>query len=306
MRRFYTSDNGYIEKSDWEPHSWIYVEAPDDADFRYLRDELHVPEGFLESCFDEDERPRFDREDDWLLTIIRVPLKADSGQLSFRTIPLGIITRGELIITICRSRTDMLEDFISHTRRRHINFTNKPDFILRLIFSSTFWYLNYLKDINRTISSSMNYLSRSVRNEDLFRMMKLQNSLVFFDTSLKGNETLVERLNKMFEDDCNPDLLEDVEIELQQARNTVKIYIDILDSSMDTFASVISNNVNQIMKKMTSVSIILMLPTLIASFYGMNVAVAFGSSPNAFWYIIAISIALSLIIYLILRRINWF
>lgn len=306
MRKYYSSDDGYVEKEAWEPECWIYVEEPNSEDYHFLREELGVPDSFLQSCYDVDERARFDREDDWQLTIIRIPSRTESAEhRKYRTLPLGIITKDDIILTICPGRSEMLSDYIAHTRRKHINVGNKPDFILRLIFSSTYWFLNYLREISQHITHSIKYLKKSVRNEDLFEMMKLQNSLVFFNTSLRGNSTLVERINKQFTDDCDPDLLDDVNIEIQQAMNTVNIYTEILDSSMDTFASVISNNVNQIMKKMTSVSIILMLPTLIASFYGMNVAVAFGAVHNAFWFIIIFSILLALLIYLWLRKINW-
>lgn len=305
MRKYYSSENGYVEKSEWEPECWINVECPDSGDFEFLRQTLHVPESFLESAADEDERPRFDHEDDWLLTILRIPRKNGSDPDIYDTVTLAVITKNDLLITISHSKTEMIDDFISHSRRRHIMEVNKPDFILRLIYSAAYWYLNYLKEINRTVSRSVTDLRSSVRNEDLYNMMKLQESLVYFNTSLKGNTTLVERINKMFADNCDPELLEDVEIELQQAQNTVNIYIEILDSTMDTLSSVISNNVNEIMKKMTSVSIILMLPTLIASFYGMNVTVAFGSDPAAFWKIIGFSMALALLIYLWLRKIKW-
>lgn len=305
MRKYYSSENGYVEKSEWEPECWINVECPDSGDFEFLRQTLHVPESFLESAADEDERPRFDHEDDWLLTILRIPRKNGSDPDIYDTVTLAVITKNDLLITISHSKTEMIDDFISHSRRRHIMEVNKPDFILRLIYSAAYWYLNYLKEINRTVSRSVTDLRSSVRNEDLYNMMKLQESLVYFNTSLKGNTTLVERINKMFADNCDPELLEDVEIELQQAQNTVNIYIEILDSTMNTLSSVISNNVNEIMKKMTSVSIILMLPTLIASFYGMNVTVAFGSGPATFWKIIGFSMALALLIYLWLRKIKW-
>lgn len=305
MRKYYSSENGYVEKSEWEPECWINVECPDSSDFEFLLQTLHVPESFLESAADEDERPRFDHEDDWLLTILRIPRKNGSDPDIYDTVTLAVITKNDLLITISHSKTEMIDDFISHSRRRHIMEVNKPDFILRLIYSAAYWYLNYLKEINRTVSRSVTDLRSSVRNEDLYNMMKLQESLVYFNTSLKGNTTLVERINKMFADNCDPELLEDVEIELQQAQNTVNIYIEILDSTMNTLSSVISNNVNEIMKKMTSVSIILMLPTLIASFYGMNVTVAFDSDPAAFWEIIGFSMALALLIYLWLRKIKW-
>lgn len=305
MRKFYTSENGYVEKPEWEPECWINVECPDEEDFIFLRSELGIPESFLESAADMDERPRFDREDDWLLTILRIPRRSNSEPDCYDTVTFAIITKGELLVTISHNRTEMITDFIEHSRKRHIMEVNKPDFILRMIFSATYWYLNYLKEINHTVDRSVTELRDSVRNEDLYNLMQLQKSLVYFNTALRGNNTLVTRINKMFSEDCDPDLLDDVNIELQQAQNTVNVYIEILDSTMDTLTSVISNNVNEIMKKMTSVSIILMLPTLIASFYGMNVAVAYGTTPGAFWKIIIFCVLLAMLIFLWLRKIRW-
>lgn len=307
MKRYYTSDDGYIEHDTWQPECWINIECPTVSDFDYLRTRMGVPETFLESVTDPDERPRFDREDDWLLTILRIPTRlADDPQSKYTTLTLGIITKDDIIVTICHEKTEMLDDYIEYTRHKHIKVESRPDFILRLVFSATYWYQRYLQEINNTAADAAGTPERGVRNDDLFTLMHQQKALVYFNTSLRGNEILVERIDKMFEDDCDPELLEDVQIELQQALNTVDVYIDILESTADTLASVISNNVNQIMKRMTSVSIILMLPTLIASFYGMNVAVAFGQSPYAFWGIIIFSMVFAAIIYLWLRKIKWF
>lgn len=305
MRRYFAGEDGYIEKDEWQPEYWINVERPDDADIAFLRGELGVPESFLESATDADERPRFDREGDWRLTIIRIPRKSVDAGDAYSTLPLGVITKEGVLITLCRERAEMLDDFVEHSQKRHTIVGTKPDFILHLVFSATYWYQNYLREISATVADTVKMARRSVANEDLYRFTHLQTSLVWFNTSLRGNTMLVDRLNNMFVDDCDPELLDDVEIELAQAQNTVDVYIEILDSTMDTLASVVSNNVNQIMKRMTSVSIILMLPTLIASFYGMNVAVALGSNPYAFWIIIAFSLALALGIYLILRRTDW-
>lgn len=305
MRRFYSSENGYIEKEIWEPECWINIESPNEEDYIYLTQELGVPQSFMESAADNDERPRFDHEDGWLLTILRIPFHNPNSPEPYGTLTFAVITKDELIITISNRQTDMLESFIQHSRKKHIIDVNKPDFILYLIYMSTFWFLKYLKDINNAVTSAAEGPKRNVRNEDLYRMMHLQNSLVYFNTALKGNTTLLKRLDKVFMESCDDELLEDVEIELQQAQNTVDIYIEILDSTMNMLASVISNNVNDIMKKMTSVSIILMLPTLIASFYGMNVAVAFGTAHFAFWGIILVSLTIAFLIFLWLKHIRW-
>lgn len=306
MLKFYSCETGgLVEKDEWMPHYWINVEAPDDQNKAFMRESLCVPESFLDYVQDIDERPRFEHEDGWLLTIVRIPLRDKNDPLSFATVPLGIMTKDDIIITVCMDQTEMIPDFINHCNKRHIDIDNQPDFVLRIIYSSTFWFLRYLKIINDTETDFTRQLEKSVRNEMLLNMMRLQKSLVYFNTSLQGNSMLVERLNKVYADDCDADLLEDVEIELRQACNTVAIYTEILSNSMDTFASVISNNVNDIMKKMTSISIILMIPTLVASFYGMNVAVWHGTSAGAFWVIVLASMSVSALIWYWLRRVRW-
>lgn len=305
MIRYYSCENdGLVEQTEWQPHYWINVECPGEEDCTFLRG-LGVPESFLEYVADRDERPRFEHEDGWLLTILRIPHHQLDGTACYITVPLGVMTKDDIIITVCHLNTQMIADFIDHSNRRHIRVDNQPDFVLRLVYSSTYWFLQYLKEINDTVSASTRELEKSVRNAQLLDMMKLQKSLVYFNTSLQGNSLLIERLNKVFADDCNADLLEDVEIEMGQASNTVNVYMEILNTSMDTFASIISNNVNDIMKRMTSISIILMIPTLIASFYGMNVKVWCGASAAAFGVIILSSFLLAGAVWCWLRRIRW-
>lgn len=185
---------------------------------------------------------------------------------------------------------------------------NKLDLILRLIYSSAVWFLKYLKQINLDISAAEKELERSIRNEDLLRLMRLQKTLVYFNTSIRGNEVMIGKLKTIFQDTdyLDKELVEDVIIELKQALNTVNIYSDILTGTMDAFASIISNNVNTIMKRMTSLSIVLMLPTLIASFYGMNVDIHLEEVPFAFSLIVLFSIGLSTLAFVIFRKIKWF
>ena len=151
-------------------------------------------------------------------------------------------------------------------------------------------------------------LEQSIRNEDLLQLMKLQKALVYFNTSIRGNEVMISRLKTIFQDTdlMDKDLTEDAIIELKQALNTVNVYSDILTGTMDAFASIINNNVNTIMKRMTSFSIILMLPTLIASFYGMNVKIHAAETPYAFFYIVIFCIGFSALMFFIFRKIKWF
>lgn len=307
MRQFLCQDNGFKECEAWCPHCWVNIENPDMNDINFLLGYLHMPTAFIESITDIDERPHMDREGDWRLTILRIPVRlSPTDEMPYGTVPISIITNNEIIVTVCSRRTELIPDFISHTNARNILIDTEPDFVLRILYSSAFWYLKYLREISDDVLHDDKRLERSIRNEDLKNMMKLQRTLVFFNTSLQGNNTVVGRLEHVYGNGFDADLLEDVEIELKQADNTANIYSNILSSSMDSFSSIISNNVNAIMKKMTAVSIVLMVPTLIASFYGMNVEITYGNHPYVFWLILGGSLLLSSILYVVLKKIRWF
>ena len=291
MRKYLFCEAGFIEKPNWLPNCWVNVECPTPDDFDFLEKELNVPAAFLHDIADTDERPRIDSEGNWLLTILRIPIFVK-----------------EIIISGCYHSTAMIPDFIEYTRRKGINVPNRYELILRLIYSSSVWFLKYLKQLNNEVSTAEKELQQSIRNEDLLRLMNLQKCLVYFNTSIRGNEVMIRKLPKIFneKDYQNPELLEDVMIELKQAQNMVNIYSDILTGTMDAFASIISNNVNTIMKRMTSLSIVLMVPTLIASFYGMNVDIHIEELPHAFSLIVCFSVLLSALAFIVFRKIKWF
>ena len=308
MRTYLYCDAGFVQISEWKPNCWINVECPSQNDLEFLLNDLKVPQSFLNDIADTDERPRTEKEDNWLLTILRVPIPSEMDGIPFVTVPIGIITNDDIIISVCYHRTEMLSDFIAHSQRKKIIVRNKLDLILRLIHSSAVWFLKYLKQISIDIKSAEKELEKSIRNEDLHRLMKLQNTLVYFNTSIRGNQVMISRLKGIFQDTdyLDTDLLEDVVIELKQALNTVNIYSDILTGTMDAFASIISNNVSTIMKRMTSISIILMVPTLIASFYGMNVDIYLDRFPHSFTFIVIISILLSTLAFVVFKKVKWF
>ena len=270
MKTFLYCEAGFVEKDQWLPNSWVNVECPTPEDIQYLLNQFHVPESFLSDIADTDERPRIEYEGNWLLTILRIPVQSKESGIPFTTVPIGII--------------------------------------LRLIHSSAVWFLKYLKQINNEVARAEKALEKSIRNEDLLRLMKLEKSMVYFNTSIRGNEVMLSKLQSIFQEPMYMDaeLLEDVETELKQAHLTVNIYSDILTGTMDAFASIISNNVNTIMKRMTSISIILMVPTLIASFYGMNVVNYIEDAPHGLIAIVLLSITLSALAFFIFRKIKWF
>lgn len=301
MRKYLYCEAGFVEKKNWLPGCWINVECPTDDDFKFLTEELKVPVTFLHDIADTDERPRTDREGEWQLIIVRIPIQTQSSKVPYSTIPIGIITNDEITVSVCYHSSELIPDFIQHTQRKQIQVPNKYELILRIIYSSAVWFLKYLKQINNEVSSAEKELERSIRNEDLLRLMNLQKSLVYFNTSIRGNEVMISKFQNIFEtkDRENKELTEDVLIELKQARNMVNIYSDILTGTMDAFASIISNNVNTIMRRMTTLSIVLMVPTLIASFYGMNVDIHLEHVPHAFSLIICLSVALSAMAFII-------
>ena len=147
MRKYLYCEAGFVEKSQWLPNSWVNVVCPDANDFEFLTKELQVPESFLNDIADTDERPRTDTEGNWLLTILRIPVQNNQNGIPFSTVPIGIITNNEIIVSVCYHNTELLPDFIEHTRRKGIVVRNKLDLILRLIYSSAVWFLKYLKQM---------------------------------------------------------------------------------------------------------------------------------------------------------------
>lgn len=255
-----------------------------------LQEELHIGRGQVEA------------------TILRIPMQNKEGGLPFSTVPIGIITNGEVIVSVCYFKTEVIPDFIQYSRKKDVHVRNKFDLILRIIYSSAVWFLKYLKQINCEVNRAEKELEKSIRNEDLLQLMKLQKTLVYFNTSIRGNEMMLSKLQSIFQEPIyiDAELFEDVETELKQAHITVNIYSDILTGTMDAFASIISNNVNTIMKRMTSISIILMVPTLIASFYGMNVVNGVEEASYGFIIIVILSSLLSASAFILFKKIKWF
>jgi magnesium transporter len=306
MMTFLTGNVGFTCIDKWVPNCWINVIMPTEEDVRYLTREVGIPESFLQDIEDVDERSRLEVEDDWMLMVLRIPHKVDDS-IPFITIPLGFIIKGDTFITICHHHAEMLPDFVQYANRKNVRISNTWDLLFRVFLSSSVWYLKYLKQINVQMSRAEKELERSIRNEDLQRLLRIEKSLVFFITSLQGNDNLLSRMKnlKVQRAFFDEDLVEDVEIEQRQAQDTARIYSDILSSTMDAYASVISNNLNIVMKRMTSVSIILMIPTLVASLYGMNVPNSLEANSWGFAIAIFVSILFSGVGYLFFKWRKW-
>ncbi|WDO13742.1 magnesium transporter CorA family protein [Flavobacterium sp. WW92] len=308
MITFYKNNNGLIHAQNPENSCWINAVSPTAEETNYLLKELKIPEAFYNDIEDIDERPRLETENGWNLIVLRIPFKSDDAKLPFNTAPLGLIFNEDVFVSLCFHPNDMLDDFVLYTQRKKITITSHYDLVLKLLLSSSVWYQKYLKHINQRIKLAENNLEKSIKNEELQALLQIEKCLVFFITSLKGNDILFRRIKnlKNQQDVLDPDLLEDVEIELRQAEETTNVYSNILTGMMDAYASVISNNLNIIMKRLTSISIILMIPTLVASLYGMNVPNNLQDSPFGFWIILLISLLISVFGVFMFKKRNLF
>ena len=304
MKTYWNTQGGLSQLSEWQPNCWIQVTCPTEEDQQMLEEKFNIPDYFLSDISDTDERARNEYDDGWMLIILRIPyVKEVRSRTPYTTVPLGIIHKRDVTITVCYYETNMMIDFVSYQQKRGEGFTDYVDMIFRLFLSSAVWYLKRLKQISMLIDKAKRNLDREVNNESLIGLSRLQDSLTYFNTSIRGNETLLSKLKfKLQIDELDADLIEDVNIEMTQARETTSIYSNILESTMDTYQSIINNNMNTIMRTLTSVTIILMLPTLVASFFGMNLVNGMETSPLGFIVAIVISVLISVLSWFIFRH----
>lgn len=288
---------------------WINLIDPTTDEIDSIK-ALGVPSDFLTYALDLDERPRTEKEDDGTtLIMLSIPFfQGEKFDVPFSTIPLGIILTDSMVITVCK-KNNVIMDELLRTRSKGISTAKRVRFILRILLITATQYLSYLREINHTVEIVEDRLQASMRNKEVMELLKYQKSLVYFTTALRSNELMMERLKKTplfhrFPED--EDLLEDVLTENQQAIEMVGIASNILSSMMDAFASIISNNLNVVMKFLASITIVLSIPTIVTSFYGMNVDLPLQQNPLAFLWIIAILAVLSMVVVFIFIRRDWF
>ena len=307
MRTYWNTTNGLRTIDEWQPNCWVQVTCPTQDDSNFLEQTLGIPDYFLNDIADTDERARYEYDDGWVLIILRIPyVKEVRSRTPYTTIPLGIIMKKEICITVCNFETNMMIDFVSFQQKRGAGFTDSVDMVFRLFLSSAVWYLKRLKQINMLIEKSKASLDHDIDNADLIRLSKLQDSLTYFITSIRGNETLLSKLKfKLPVDELDKDLIEDVNIEMSQARESAGIYTNILDSTMDTYANIINNNMNSVMKLLTSINIILMCPTLVASLFGMNLINGMENWAWGFPVALVISVSVTVSFMWYFKRKTW-
>ena len=295
MKTFWNTQGGLTQLTEWQPNCWIQVTCPTEEDQHELEEKFNIPDYFMSDISDTDERARYEYDDGWMLIILRIPyVKEIRSRTPYTTVPLGIIHKRDVTITVCYYETNMMIDFVSFQQKRGEGFTDHVDMIFRLFLSSAVWYLKRLKQISMLVDKAKRNLDKEVNNESLIGLSRLQDSLTYFQTSIRGNETLLSKLKfKLQIDELDADLIEDVNIEMTQARETTSIYSNILESTMDTYQSIINNNMNTVMRTLTSVTIIMMIPTLITSMFGMNLINGMESKPWGFIIAIVLSICVS-------------
>ena len=307
MRTYWNTSNGLCTIEEWQPGCWVQVTCPTEEDVKFLEQTLKIPDYYISDIADTDERARYDIDEGWVLIILRIPyVKETKSRTPYTTIPLGIIMKGDVLITVCNFETNMMIDFVSYQQKRGLGFVDSVDMIFRLFLCCAVWYLKRLKQISTRIDKAKQNLDRNVSNADLVSLSRLQDSLTYFVTSIRGNENLLSKLKfKLPIDELDADMIEDVGIEMSQARETTNIYANILDSTMDTYANIINNNMSSVMKMLTSISIILMFPTLIASLFGMNLVNGMESAVWGFPLALFLSIGVTVIFMWYFKHKTW-
>lgn len=310
MINIYKSTEAGLQKQDEIVNGcWVNVVDPSPAEIAQLV-EQGVPQDFITYSLDVDERPRSEREDEGqILILLRVPFfQGVKVDIPYTTLPVGIILTDRLIVTVTRWNNDMISELASG-RVRGLSTGKRNRFVLRVLLNTASKYLTYLREINKITEGLEDKLTASMQNKEVMELLKYQKSLVYFTTALKSNELMMERLQRgqffhMYPDD--EDLLEDVITENQQAIEMVNISSNILAGMMDAFASIISNNLNVVMKFLASITIVLSIPGIIFGFFGMNVMIPFAEQPWAYLGILILGIVATLAVVLMFRKRDWF
>ncbi|WP_042273701.1 magnesium transporter CorA family protein [[Clostridium] dakarense] len=307
MIRYYKTIENKLEKlSSFENGCWINLVEPNQSEINEIATLLDIDIESIKSALDEEERSRIDIEDNHTLILIDIPVdESDEKSSHYSTIPLGIIIVNESILTVCTAQTKILNDFIVGHVKDFFTF-KKTRFILQILHKNATYYLHYLRRINRMTTVIEREIYKSMKNKELIQLLELEKSLVYFSTSLKANELVLNKMVrtpsiKKYSDD--EDLLEDVIVENKQALEMATIYGDILSRIMDAFSAIISNNQNNVMQFLTSVTLIFSIPTIVSGFFGMNVGgIPYGNDPNGFWIVMLITTLIALVITFLMSR----
>lgn len=306
LKIFKSTDSGLTTLDQVEDGAWINLVNPNEQEILSISKYLNIPAAHLKAALDEEERSRIEVDEGCTVVLIDIPVPNANLQEGgiFYTIPLGIIINNKNIVTVSLQENYVINSFIDQRIKSFYTF-KKTRFLLQILYRNSKLYLQYLRHIDKASDKIESKLHKSLKNKELIQLLELEKSLVYFSTSLKSNEIVLEKILKstpvkMYPDDT--DLLEDVIVENKQAIEMANIYSNILTGTMDAYASVISNNLNIVMKFLTSVTIVLSVPTMVASFFGMNVDVPFENNPHAFVIIFIMTLFFSMILAISMVR----
>ncbi|AKB43212.1 MAG: magnesium transporter CorA family protein [Methanosarcina vacuolata] len=306
LKIFKSTDSGLTTLDQVEDGAWINLVNPNEQEILSISKYLNIPAEHLKAALDEEERSRIEVDEGCTVVLIDIPVPNANLQEGgiFYTIPLGIIINNKNIVTVSLQENYVINSFIDQRIKSFYTF-KKTRFLLQILYRNSKLYLQYLRHIDKASDKIESKLHKSLKNKELIQLLELEKSLVYFSTSLKSNEIVLEKILKstpvkMYPDDT--DLLEDVIVENKQAIEMANIYSNILTGTMDAYASVISNNLNIVMKFLTSVTIVLSVPTMVASFFGMNVDVPFENNPHAFVIIFIMTLFFSMILAISMVR----
>ncbi len=311
MIHYYVTVDGIIvERESPVPGGWISMTRPTASEIEFIADKYDIDPNDLRAPLDEEERSRIQTEDNYTAILVDIPaVEERNGTDWFVTLPLGIFTTEDVIITVCLQDSPVLSVFTDGRVRDHHTY-KKTRFILQILYKNASLFLQYLRIIDKKSEIIEKNLHKSQKNKELIELLELEKSLVYFTTSLRGNEMVLEKLlkvNKIKKYPEDEDLLEDVIVENKQAIEMANIYSGILSGTMDAFASVISNNQNLVMKTLAAITIVMSIPNIIAGLYGMNVAgIPFADNPMAFALVCIFTFAIVLIATFILKKKDMF
>lgn len=304
MISYYKTINGKIIGIDkYEDGCWVNCIAPDEEEIEYLISDFHIEPDFLKSSLDEEESSHIDYEDNITLIVLDSPVVERHGQhLTYYTVPLSIMINEKCVITVSLKENSILEEF-SEGLMRNVKTEFKTHFVLHIMLRMATKYLQYLKQIDKITHHVEKELRKSMKNKELIQLLEIEKSLVYFSSSLKANRITLEKITKrnhmkLYEDD--QDLLEDVLIEIKQAVEMSDIYLNILSGTMDAYASIISNNLNIVMKILASITLIISIPTVVSGIYGMNTPGL--PMMNFWWFPIIASGVLMAISWIVLKK----
>lgn len=303
-----------VELKAVEKGCWVNIYPPFTTEaLEDIAKEHEIPYDFLVDSLDRDEVSRYDSEDNVDLIVLNAPIYNDDiieDESLFLTEPIGIVSKDDYIITISPYKNRVIDHFLEN-RTKSFNPANQQHFVLDLFDRNVHYFLYYLREINRQRNVFEKEIYRSSKNKDLKKVLNLQKSLVYFVTNLRANGLVMMKIKrvdflKIRHDEDLSDFLEDIIVDNAQASEMSDIYTNIIKGTMDAFASIISNNLNMVMQRLTAVTIILMVPTLVASFFGMNVSLPLENNEHGFFILIFASIVLSAIVgYFFLKK-KWF